>query len=220
MAEFNEKDHPRAPKGTENGGEFIDKEYGRITESQQKLIAQKLRKKLLDIGIYVSEPNTSITDYGVSTYLTYKDLNGEEYKFRISDHSVENIDRLLNEFHYNENTNLDELLNKFTGRVIGSAYNKSQRDTLFKKAKLKDDYLFGKRELLLSGQFKNSTFSKYERTFMNLSEFKSKHPDATNILQIPDGNAFYYEYETKRNKNEAQQKPTLKYIENINKLIR
>ena len=219
MAEFNEKLHPRAPKGTENGGEFIDNSYSEAAKHEQIKIAQKLRQKLIDIGIYVYEPNTSITEYGVSTYLTYRDLNGEEYKFRISDHSVENYDRLMNEFHYDKDTNLDALVKKFQSRVIGNAYYKNERDNMFKRAKIKEKYLMDNREKLVNGKLKGLNFGKYERTKMDLNEFRAKHPNATNILQIKDGNAFYYEYAIPKDKNEAQNKPTLKYVENINNLI-
>jgi hypothetical protein len=224
MREFNEALHPRAPKGTEEGGQFTERDfYTKKEKERQQVIAKRLREKLLDKGIYVFEPNTSVTNYGVSTYLTYKDLNNEEYKFRISDHSVENFDRIINEFHYDEKTNLDEIVNKFSARVIGNAYLKNEREFLFKRQKIKEKKLSELRSNLFNGLI----YKRESKSLLSVEEFKKKYPEAKNINIIKKGSYATYEYTIDKKYNEdkkykythTETEIPLNYLENINNFI-
>lgn len=222
MAEFNEALHPRAPKGTENGGEFVvNKEYYEEEVMIQQKKANELRDIFLQNGLYVSPPNTSITDFGVSTYLTYIDIDGVEYKFRISDHSVLSSKRVLSEYHYGENSDINDLFRRFSSEVIGKAYYKNARDTSYKRQEIADQKAFDRYKKLLPkyNYFKDLSFQRYERTYIKPEEFYKKHPNATNVLIMQEGNIYKYEYSVP-NKDAylPNKQPSMEYIRNIDKI--
>jgi len=75
--------------------------------------AEELQKELENRGI-AAKFSVSQTDFGTSCYFTfYKDLNStEKYVIRISDHSVENINRIANERHEKAATiNIEKIAN-------------------------------------------------------------------------------------------------------------
>jgi hypothetical protein len=69
-------------------------------KTYQEIKAEQIQEAIIAKGI---EANFSVsnTDYGVSCYFTfYKNSeSNEKLKIRISDHNVENYDRMVNELH-------------------------------------------------------------------------------------------------------------------------
>lgn len=54
MSEFNEKDHPRAPKGSSNGGQFVSKiNFGQTTKQEQAQYYHEIQK--VERGEYTPE---------------------------------------------------------------------------------------------------------------------------------------------------------------------
>jgi hypothetical protein len=85
--------------------------------SVQKIIAGVV-KKLNAFGLTCDGSyNTSDGDYGVSHYLFAYDNKGNQYKVRISDHSVTNVVRMSNEIHVNVSVNWEDNLNKTLERL-------------------------------------------------------------------------------------------------------
>jgi hypothetical protein len=65
---------------------------------QEKLAATVMA--MMPKGYSISTP-FSVTDYGMSAYVCVFDANYTQIaKFRISDHSVQNVDRMRNEIHF------------------------------------------------------------------------------------------------------------------------
>jgi len=71
MAEFNEELHPRAPKGTENGGEFIEKNTLalRLIKENRSILLNSIKEAFSVDDNKASEILNKITDYA--------DANGE-----------------------------------------------------------------------------------------------------------------------------------------------
>ena len=67
--------------------------------AQQEKLAATVAA-MIPAGYTISTP-FSVTDYGMSAYVCVFDANYTQVaKFRISDHSVTNIDRMRNEIHF------------------------------------------------------------------------------------------------------------------------
>ena len=82
------------------------------TVSTQKIIT-KVVKKLNAFGLTCDGAyNTSDGDYGVSHYLYAYDNKGNQYKVRVSDHSVTNVVRMSNEIHVQLSVNWEDNLNR------------------------------------------------------------------------------------------------------------
>jgi len=64
-------------------------------------ITNEVIAKLKNAGFVVDGYSVSESDFGVSHYVIAFDNNNNSYKFRISDHSTENIHRMFNEYHIN-----------------------------------------------------------------------------------------------------------------------
>ena len=104
MREFNEELHPRAPKGDENGGEFIKKDISDLNalnndyDKNFNLWIEKLEKNK-DIPLNYTK-SSSIKEFGDSFYIKlYTKDWYDEVKIRFSGHSVFNYSRLTNEIH-------------------------------------------------------------------------------------------------------------------------
>ena len=102
---WDESQHPRAPIGSSNGGEFISSGSVDLSnyisnEKDNEKLAKELSNKLKEVGFKIpGNISESNTDFGTSYYVNAIDNNGNNFKFRISDHSVSNIYRLTEEFH-------------------------------------------------------------------------------------------------------------------------
>jgi len=104
--EWDESKHPRVPAGNgDESGQFTDKEGVGIPVKSIDNLSKDVLLKLKERGFSVSGINKSKTAYGESHYITVYDVNGEDFKVRISDHSVTNIDRLRNEIHISNKDN-------------------------------------------------------------------------------------------------------------------
>lgn len=67
-------------------------------KSQEEIKSEILSQELTNRGIE-NHFSISTTDYGTSCYFTFYKNESDKYVIRISDHSVENINRIANERH-------------------------------------------------------------------------------------------------------------------------
>lgn len=83
------------------GGGFLE-----INNDNYIVFAEEIKKWCEKNGLEINRLSESITDYGESHY--YQVTQNGEYplKIRISDHSVENLDRIRNEIHFRVNGNI------------------------------------------------------------------------------------------------------------------
>lgn len=162
---------------------------------------------------YITTPRTNHSDFGDSTYFSVKTkhMPVEGYKFRISDHSVTNIDRIYNEIHYNYDSNIKRVYNELLDRIKIDTENAEKREKLFNKEKSlqeKVDKFWNE----IKNDFKNLQFKRNFRTYQDIKEFNKPH--RSNIYQKPLGNnAYYYEWTEKRAENSiGKYKPSNEYI--------
>jgi len=125
----------------------------RKTSSVFKL-AEKVSEELKKRGV---EQNfsESDTDYGQSAYATFY-VNNEKYKVRISDHSVENRDRMGNEIHYHIAANPDHI-------SIANNIERIQYPDRYKFTEAKD-----------GRYFKEGKMGNYERVEAGAKDSKEK----------------------------------------------
>lgn len=197
---------------------FITKEEEK--ETQQKK-ANELREILLKEGFKVSQPNTSITNFGVSTYIGFYDDYNVYRKFRISDHSVTNTDRIFNEYHYGFQSNLHKLVDLVKKNIEETKEIVEKRKETYRLEDEKNKKLDKKWDLI-KHKFEGLCFKKNERTYQDLNEF-SKNKNRSNIYQrLIEKNkfgeiAYYYEWTEPKNPNElCKEKPSMEYIEQYN----
>ena len=187
-----------------------------IYVKKQQAYALKLMNVLADKGFNTSHPVTSVTDYGMSTYISFTDEAGIERKFRISDHSVTNINRLRNEYHYKTDTDLEKLAERAKKDIHLAVKNKKERDKAFDEDKRRREMLWGEREKMMP-QYKNRglTFRSIERTHKPFMELKGIDKETASNLIATDlgGGAFAYEWTEKKQKGEVFQRASLKYVE-------
>jgi hypothetical protein len=196
---------------------MIDARY--LIKERQQAKANELRIALIKEGFFVSNPNTSITNFGVSTYIYFDDKFNIHRKFRISDHSVSNIDRIFGEYHYTENTDINSLVDIVKKDIKETEKKVIERKILFDIDNDRTD-LANDNWQKIKDNFSGLCFKKNDRTYQNLNEF-SKNKNRTNIYQkIIEKNrfgeeAFYYEWTEPKNANElCKDKPSREFIEN------
>ena len=81
-------------------------------------IIKKVAKKINEFGLECDgKYNTSNSDYGLSIYMYAYDKKGNQYKVRISDHSVANVARMANEIHVNISDTWELNLGKTLSRL-------------------------------------------------------------------------------------------------------
>jgi hypothetical protein len=190
-----------------------------IEKQRQQKKANELKNYLVKEGFVVSNPNTSITDFGVSTYIYLIDKFNVNRKFRISDHSVTNIDRVFGEYHYRENSDINNLVKRVKDDIEETSKLVSKRKELSDlddKRTIDADNKWDK----IKSDFKDLCFKKNDRTYQNIEEF-SKNKNRTNIYQrFIEKNrfgedAFYYEWTEPKNQYElCKDKPSREFIEN------
>ncbi len=193
-------------------------DFKEIIKSKQQIKANELRMALIAKGFLVSQPSTSITKFGVSTYIGFYDEFYVYRKFRISDHSVINIDRIFNEYHYNENSDVNDIIL----RVERDIEETEKRNLERKKINQLDDErteLCNNKWEIIKDNFVGLSFKKNDRTYQNLEEF-SKNKNRSNIFQKAlslnkmGEMAYSYEWTEPINSNELPNlKPSREFIE-------
>lgn len=193
-------------------------DFKEIIKSKQQIKANELRMALIAKGFLVSQPSTSITKFGVSTYIGFYDEFYVYRKFRISDHSVTNIDRIFNEYHYNENSDVNDIIL----RVERDIEETEKRNLERKKINQLDDErteLCNNKWEIIKDNFVGLSFKKNDRTYQNLEEF-SKNKNRSNIFQKAlslnkmGEMAYSYEWTEPINSNEFPNlKPSREFIE-------
>lgn len=193
--------------------------YKDIEKQRQQKKAKELKNALIKEGFIVSNPNTSLTDFGVSTYIYLIDKFNVSRKFRISDHSVTNLDRVFGEYHYNEKSDVNSIIKNVKNDIDETAKLVSKRKELSdldNKRTIEADNKWDK----IKSDFKDLCFKKNDRTYQNIEEF-SKNKNRANIYQrFIEKNrfgedAFYYEWTEPKNANElCKDKPSREFIEN------
>lgn len=193
--------------------------YKDIEKQRQQKKANELKNALVKEGFFVSNPNTSITDFGVSTYIYLIDKFNVNRKFRISDHSVTNLDRIFGEYHYTEKSNIENIVKEVKNDIEETSKLVSKRKELFDlddKRTIDADNKWDK----IKSDFDGLCFKKNDRTCQNIEDF-SKNKNRTNIYQrFIEKNrfgedAFYYEWTEPKNANElCKDKPSREFIEN------
>jgi hypothetical protein len=91
-------DSGRWGSGPGDGEESLPENWSPKYTNHEKL-TNDVKTQLEKMGINDVTFNTSETDFGRSDYFYLEDAKGEKIKLRISDHSVENIGRVFNEYH-------------------------------------------------------------------------------------------------------------------------
>lgn len=155
---------------------------------KQQEKAKELISALKEVGLDGMGLTTSVTNHGVSTY-----VQGKGLKFRISDHSVTNKDRVLDEFHYTFDSDVKVLAQKGKERYdeirsIVQAKTVAWKKDVAERQSL-DDF-WGE----IKAQYENKVFKVMERTYADLESFKKKNSKAEEIVQTNVNGAFRYEW--------------------------
>ncbi len=173
--------------------------------------AQELLDALKEAGFKDYYISRSITRFGVSTYVT------DGYaKWRISDHGVG---------HYRGATEHHFYLGSDVKRMVSSYVDEIKNNIEIQKSKkLQQDALDEQWENA-KGMYDGMVVKTVRRTYQDMEEFMSKHPNAVGIYQKPIGNnAYSYEYFVPENEGRPkfnsenyhpQYKPSYEYIENM-----
>jgi hypothetical protein len=202
------KEAPKADKaGSENKGGEID--------SHEKLANETL-DAFKKAGLKIVRGAQSENDYGKSSYFYVERSDGSQQKIRVSDHSVENVDRMREEVHISNSKSIPFAIKDAKNKLAEHEKNKKANDVAWEsdveKTKMAD-----KKWEEIKGNFEGQNFAINYRTYQTLEEFKKKNPNAKNIIQTPiDGGAFSYEYSYDKKPNEfGREKPSRDYIEKI-----
>ena len=141
--------------------------YKDIEKQRQHKKAKELKNALITEGFIVSNPNTSITDFGVSTYIYLIDKFNVSRKFRISDHSVTNLDRIFGEYHYTEKSNIENLIKRVKNDIEETSKLVFKRKELFdldNKRTIDADNKWNR----IKFDFNGLCFKKNDRTYQNI----------------------------------------------------
>ena len=163
-------------------------------ESQRQFNkAKELLEALKKRGLNGYTISRSVKDWGVSTYI--QGYNGNAPKFRISDHSVTSPHRVLNEVHFNYNSDVDKLadlaLNEYQKFLEGGKV----RDEIAEKQKRETQELDSYWDSI-KDDFKDKVFKRIDRTYQALDKFlKDGQREKTNVFQKEISNGAYsYEW--------------------------
>ncbi|MEA5111652.1 hypothetical protein SDC9_17710 [bioreactor metagenome] len=168
-------------------------------------------------NFYISR---SITDFGVSTYV--QELSGA--KFRISDHSISNSERMRTEIYFDFNSDVKELAKAFKKERVKRNELADERAMEYNERKRSIDEKWER----VKPFFKGMVFKKNNRTYQDFDVF-SANKNRINIQQWPllkgktGDKAYEYEWAEKTEydkwghpTNIGNEKPSDRYIENIN----
>ena len=179
---------------------------------RQKAKANEVLNALKEAGYNKFHIVSSITEYGVSTYIVgdmftpYQDI-----KLRISDHAVTSERRQESEFFYDFETPVSEIADRAIKAAAIVDKKAKDAEAFAAKAKERNSATTEKWERI-KDFFDGLAFYKTERTSQNFEEF-SKDPKKSNILQTDLGNGMYrYEY-TMPATAYGVKKPSAAYIE-------
>lgn len=188
--------------------------YAKKEVQQQK--SKELFDELKKNGFTPSNPYTNESSFGTSTYINFIDESGVQRKFRISDHSVTNINRIMDEYHYSQNTNIKSLVESVKKDV---QLSKERAEKLKKQWKEQADRYKRLDEFweTIKVNFEGLTFKRNDRTYQDLEQFSK--PERSNILQRvidPLKKAYSYEWTEQIKPNELpKKKPSYDFIENL-----
>lgn len=102
-------------------------------------LARDVADRLKQIGFNLSgNISTSESKYGISHYVIATDNNGNNYKFRISNHSVENSSRMNDEYHIN-NENIGKQIIKAEQKAFPERFKESNEIYVSKNDLNSDD---------------------------------------------------------------------------------
>lgn len=157
--------------------------------NKAKGLLEALKKRGLN-GYTISR---SVKDWGVSTYI--QGYNGNAPKFRISDHSVMSPHRVLNEVHFNYNSDVDKLadlaLNEYQKFLEGERVRDEIAEKQKRETKELDSYWDS-----IKDDFRDKVFKRIDRTYQALDKFlKDGQREKTNVFQKEISNGAYsYEW--------------------------
>ena len=164
---------------------------GQVEESERQYKkAQEVLDALYEAGVTGLHISRSITDFGVSTY-----IQGDYgLKFRISDHSVTNTRRALDEIRFDYSTPIDELVKITQEKKDFYEKLEKRKDEEWAKYKAREKAAEEKWERI-KDRFHGYVFKSTDRTYQNFEIFSTKgeYP-RLNILQKElGGGAYSYE---------------------------
>lgn len=163
-------------------------------ESQRQFNkAKELLEALKKRGLNGYTISRSVKDWGVSTYI--QGYNGNAPKFRISDHSVMSPHRVLNEVHFNYNSDVDKLADLALSEYQKFLEGERIKDEIAEKQKRETQELDSYWNSI-KDDFKDKVFKKIDRTYQTLDKFlKDGQREKTNVFQKEISNGAYsYEW--------------------------
>ena len=184
-------------------------------KEEVKDVHLKAKQDFKDAGFKISNGGISETDFGKSAYFYIDRPDGTQQKIRVSDHSVTNKYRILDEIHIFSKKDIAKSIEQAKQKIDEYSNNEKLRDELFAKDKnrtIDADNKWSEIKIYFKGQ----EFGRNDRTYDDLETFKTKNPNAKNIIQTTlDKGAFSYEYSYDKTPNEiGGTTPSRNYIEN------
>ena len=211
---LSEDDDIRFRKDSERRKE-LELQEGKIKMSEkQRAKAEEVLKALEEAGHKDLHISSSITDWGVSTYIQgdYGTLL-RDMKLRISDHSTTSVAR-MGEYNYSYDTPVSDIV-EYVNKV--RAVKEAQQillDNELAKEKERIAMLEEKWERI-KHFFDGLRFYKTPRSYKHFDEFASDK-SKSNILQTDLGDgAFAYEYSAPQN-GYGEKRPSFDYIDAFN----
>ena len=182
----------------------VGKQYGTNSNNQYKKSKQELQKEESErqykkaktllaalerrgLNYHISR---SITDFGVSTYVQ----NSNELKFRISDHSVTNINRIINEVPFGYNTSIKSLADYALKVHKEKEKRERQRLEMWEKEKQERQELDTYWESI-KDNFKDVVFKRNNRTYQDFDKFSQSGDRKKIAVYQKEINNGAYEYE-------------------------
>lgn len=174
---------------------------------QQYIKAQELLSALRGRGLDEFYISRSITDFGVSTY-----VQGYGLKFRISDHSVTNVHRIMNEDFFTYDSDVEKLADYAKEHYDVIQERVRKREEEMNRCRQKEKELDNYWESI-SGDFDGKVFGENRRTYAKPDEFAAKHPEWMDIYAVDlGGGAYAYEWAQKKN-GYGRTKPSYAWLE-------
>jgi len=186
-----------------------------VKAEEVKDVHLKAKQDFKDAGFKISNGGISETDFGKSAYFYIDRPDGTQQKIRVSDHSVTNKNRIFDEIHIFSKKDIAKAIEQAKQKIDEYSNNEKLRDELFAKDKNRTVDA-DKKWSEIKIDFKGQEFGRNDRTYDDLETFKTKNPNAKNIIQTTlDKGAFSYEYSYDKTPNEmGGTTPSRNYIEN------
>ena len=187
-----------------------------IKSNEQRAKAEEVLNALKEAGHNELHISSSITDWGVSTYIVgdygsvYHKYN---VKLRISDHNTTSEAR-IDEYNFGFKTPVSDVVEYVNNRKKKIDAVETKREEADRRLKERLDRLNEKWERI-KHFFTGLRFFKNNRTYQHFDEF-AKKTKGSNILQTDlGGGAFAYEYTLPKN-GYGTDKPSYDYIDAFN----